>query len=91
MRRWMTAALAAASVATIAAPEAVQARHYYHSSSYACRNWQHNHAVAGTVIGGVTGGVIGNAIGHGRLGGTLIGAGIGAVAGHQIGKSTHRC
>jgi Glycine zipper 2TM domain len=89
MRGWMAGALAAASMIAVSTPQTGDAYPYHHYAG--CRTWQHNHAVAGTVIGGVTGGIIGNAIGHGRLGGTLIGAGVGAVAGHQIGKSTHRC
>jgi hypothetical protein len=85
--------VAAAALMAFTTPASAQPGGYwYHGHHYwRCRENQHQHAVAGTVIGAVAGGLLGSAIGHGRAGGTLVGAGVGAYAGHQIGRSSHPC
>ena len=98
MRTFITSALAAASLLTVAgAPAIASAQSYHHSRhhtyhrSYAsarheqsCESARRRRANNGTVIGGLGGALVGHAVGGHGIGGTLIGGGLGAVAGHSI-------
>jgi uncharacterized protein YcfJ len=93
------AALAAASVAALAAPAAaiaqpIDGQSYESGQTYdACRQERRSRAVTGAVVGGVLGAVVGSQVsGHGaRTEGSVIGAGAGALGGAAVGSSSANC
>ena len=71
-----------------------QAAYEYNGRAYesyeSCRAAKSRAARRGTVIGAAAGGA-GTALLGGNLGGSLLGAGVGALAGHEIGRGSHKC